>query len=286
MSLMLSPFKFNNSIDSLESANPNATNQIGTQITAGFPSTMGTIVKIFDALPFDVHHVVISAAGFNASGVDSNATLTVFTDPTGGTTWTEFIPYLQVGYTPTLDYFTNFCSQYAFPLFIKAGTSVGIGAVKRGATTLGTTPRVVMWLYGDPNRPDMWWCGQKVERVNSASIDAGASFTPGNTNTWGAWADVGTSTQRYGAIQFGVNGPITTPTAATAIGYFVQVGVNGNKFPGSHTLHRTLTTAETGSVTTPATPIFCDTPAGTTFQMRGMASGTNQVLNGNVYGVY
>jgi hypothetical protein len=283
MSLMRFPFGFTNSIDNLESGSPSSTNQIGSQVTAGTNNNNGTVVKLFDALPFDVHYMVITAGGYNASTIDSNAALRVVTDPTGGTTWSDLINSLMVGYTATLTATACFANQYAFPIYIKAGSSVGVSASKNGGTGLGTTGRVIMWLYGDPSRPEMWWCGQQVERLGITDNSRGINITSGSSNAWGAWTNIGTSTQRYGALQFGING---SDSASTANGYLFQVGTDGNKLAGSHTIHRTLSTTETGMITTPAMPIFCDTPAGTTFQMRGKASGTQEALNGSIYGVY
>lgn len=283
MSLILQPFKFCNSVDNLVGT-PSGTGVFGTNFTANSSNSDGTAVTVLSALAFDVHQLVIAIGGISLASANSNCLLDVLVDPAGGTSWSPLIDDLVCGMTPIVGTASGPGNIYAFPIFIKAGSSIGVRA-RTAHTTNITTGRIVMWAYGNPSRPDMWWCGQKVESLGiNAGSSKGTNVTPGNSGTYGSWATIGTSSARYGAVQFQMNG---TDGSAVALGYYFQLGVGSTKLPGSPTIARTLTTSEVGALTGPGNPIWCDVPASTPWQIRATCSSTGaEVWNGAVYGVY
>lgn len=282
MSLILQPFKFNNNVDNL-TGTPSSTGVFGTNFTANSNNADGTAVSVLSALAFDVHYLVIALGGINVAGADSQCLLDILVDPAGGTSWTSLIDDLVCGMTPLVTTTSGPECIYHFPIFIRAGSSVGVRARTAHNANI-TTGRVVMWAYGNPSRPDMWWCGQKVESLGiNAASSKGTNVTPGNSGSYGSWTTIGTSTARYGAVQFQMNG---TDGTAAALGYYFQVGVGSTQLPGSPTTGRVLTTSEVGAITGPGVIIWCDVPASTIWQIRSVCSGTAEVWNGAIYGVY
>ena len=283
MALIIPPFKFNNEIDNL-TGTPSGTGVFGTSFsTSASANADGTAVSVLSALAFDVHYLVISIGGINGAAADAECLLDILVDPAGGTSWSGLINDLVCGMSVTPSATAASTCVYNFPIFIKSGTSIGVRA-RSAHTSQISTGRVVIWAYGNPSEPDLWWCGSQVESLGiNAATSKGTDVTPGNTGAYGSWTTIVTSTAPYGALQFQMNG--TDGTAAN-LGYYFQVGVGSAQLQGSPTIARVLTTSEVGPHTGPFSPIWCDIPSGTVLQIRGTCSGTAEVWNGAVYGVY
>lgn len=141
-----------------------------------------------------------------------------------------------------------------------------------------------MYAYGNPSRPEMWWCGRKVESLGiNAAASEGTEVTPGNSGADGTWTTIGTSTQRYGAIQCGIQGP---DGSSQALGYYWDVGISSTVFAPAPRIFRSVSTSERGPNVGQGQPIWCDVPASTTWQMRATCSGTAEIYNSAIYGVY
>lgn len=285
--LTLPPFQFANLSSNLPFGTGTGTPPaalVGTNFTAGLNNSDGTAVGILGALASDMHYLVVGIGGISLSTANSQCLLDVLIDRAGGTSWSQFISDLVCGFTPIPTAGAIGIQQwYHFPIWIPSGASIGIQARTRHSANI-TTGRVIMYAYGNPSRPDMWWCGQGVESLGiDAANSQGTNVTPGNTGAWGGWATIGTSTARYGAVQFGLNGSDAT---STAIGYYWQLGVGSNQLPGSPTCFTANTTAEVAQKSGFSQPIWCDVPTSTAWQVRGTASGTAEVHNAAVYGVY
>jgi hypothetical protein len=286
MGLVNRPFYFANQTASLGGSAPPAA-VIGVNFTANANNVDGANVVMLTALTFDVQYLVVGIGGINGSNVSSSCLLDVLTDLTGSTNFLPFIDDLVCGFTPTPAAATTGIELwYHFPIFIPSGASVGICA-RTAHTSNITSGRCVMYTYGNPSRPDAWWYGHKVESLGiTAATSRGTNVTPGNSGAWGSWTDIGTpTTASYGAVQFGVN---SSDNASLAIGYYWQVGVSGSamtQLPGSPTHFIATSTGEI-SARTGMQPIFCDIPEASQMQLRAMASGTGEVYNAAIYGVY
>lgn len=284
MALMNSPpWSFADYTSNLTGTPPAAT--VGTNFTAGANNTDGSAVSVLSALGHDVHYLVVGIGGISASAANHNALMDVLADPAGGTSWGSFIDDLMAGFTPIPTAGTiGIQSWYHFPIYIPAGTSLGVQARSANATA-ATAGRVVMYAYGNPSRPEMWWCGSKVESLGvNASSSLGTAVTAGNSGSWGSWTNIGTSGYEYGAVQFGLNG---TDGASAAVGYYWQIGYGSNQLPGSPDFYASVSTAESAARTGFCQPIFCNAPASTTWQTRGKCSGTSEPsANMGIYGVY
>lgn len=265
MGLVLPPFYFVNGVDNFTGTPGSA----GTSFTAGASNADAAAVSILSALSFDVHYLIVGISGIIA-GSPSNADslLDVLIDPAGGTSWSSFVDDLMCGNTSASP-----CAFYHFPVFIKSGTSIGVQARTAQGSDI-TLGRVQMYAYGNPSRPERWWCGSKVETLGSTPASSrGTTVTPGATGTYGSWTDIGSTTSaRYGAIQLGVNG--TTGTSA-ARGYYWQMGYSSTQLPGSPTVYAsTVTSSETMARTGLNQLIWCDIPSGTQMQARATCSST------------
>lgn len=258
----------------------------GTSVTPGTSNADGTSVTLLSALGHDVHYLVVGLSGFLVSTAAHYCLLDILQDPTGGTTWASLADDLVCGYTNAAGTAPAVATLwYHFPVFIKSGTSLGSRA--RTSHTSTVAGKVSIFAYGNPSRPDAWWCGQGIETLGvTAASSIGTSITPGNTGTYGSWTNIGgTSNARYGAVQWGLNG--TDATAANN-GYYFQIGYGSNILPGASTGYSVITTIEQSAFLRPDGPIWCDIASGTQFQMRGTANGTAEIWAGGaaIYGVY
>jgi hypothetical protein len=279
MSLILPPWYFANEVDN-NTGTPNASSP-GTSVTPGTSNADGTAVSVLSGLSFDAHYLVVGLSGFLVSTAAFYCLLDVLADPAGGTSWGSFIDDLVCGMTVAQAATVGTELWYYFPVFIKSGTSLGVQA--RTSHSAAGAGKVIMYAYGNPSRPEMWWCGQKVETLGvTAASSVGTNVTPGNSGAFGSWTTIGTSTQRYGAIQHAHNG---TDSSSAALGYYWQIGAGSQQLPGSPTLYTCMGTGESGARSGHQL-IHCDIPASTTLQLRATCSGTAEVHNCAIYGVY
>lgn len=268
--------------DSLSGTPPAAT--VGTNFTFGASNADGATVAVGSATTRDLCYLVVAISGCNTTAQDNSALADLLWDPAGGTSWASFIDDLVAGYTPVpAGGTTPLGCVYHFPIWVPAGTSFGIRARKNGATA-ATGGRCVIWGFGEPKRPDAWWCGQGVEALGiNAGTSKGTSHTPGNSGTFSSYATIGTSTKRYGALQLGVNG---SDASATAVGYYWQLGVGSARLDGTPVVYTSNSTAEVTARSGFEGPLFVDIPASTAMQVRATASGTAEAHNVAIYGVY
>lgn len=280
--LLRSPFYFARCTDNLIGTPGAAT--AGTNFTEGANDADGAAVEFLPALDHDVHYLVLTFAATALSGANSNALCDILVDPAGGTAWTELINALICGGAP-LQTLPELAPFYHFPIFIHAGSSVGIRA--RSAHTANiTTGRILAWAYGEPNRPAAWWCGSKVETIGAVEAESkGTDFTPVEL-AWSAWVNIGSVTSaRYGAIQLGV-GPVNG-ISATGATYRIQMGYDSVVLPGHHFAQRVNSTIEDMKSAALLGHVHgCDIPAGTQMQVRAHSNIAPQVINAAMYGVY
>jgi hypothetical protein len=279
MSLILPPWYFAKQTNNLAvSTTP------GTNFTANASSADGASVSVLSALGHDVHLLIAKISGLQVSTGNSSALLDILSDPAGGTSWGALIDDLVCGFlTGSVDVSAG-SHTYVFPIYIKAGTSLGVRARTAHSANL-TGGRVLLFAFGEPSRPDMWWCGQKVESLGlNPGTSEGTEITPGVSGAFGSWTNVGSVTsQRYGAVCLGVNGSDATAVANAALW---QLGYGSNRVPGISDYYSNMGTTENASRGCPIIP-FCDVPAGTQMQVRGsVSSGTAEDYNVGVYGVY
>jgi len=281
MSLILPAWGFANGVSSLTGTPP--TFDVGVAVTAGANNTDGTAVGVLSALTFDCHYLIIGIGGTGLSTAQSHTLLDILTDPAGGTSYSSFINDLACGYTPDIDVQQGIVCWYHFPIYIPAGSSVAVQA-RTAHTANITTGRVIMYAYGNPSRPEMWWCGQKVESLGiNAASSKGTDVIPGDSGADGSWTSIGTSTYDYGAVQYGING---TDGSSAGRGYYWDLGFGSTAFPGAPRAFKAMGSVESGAMHGLNQPIWCNVAAGTVWQLRATCSGVAETFNAAIYGVY
>ncbi len=281
MSHIIDPFRFARETDNL-TGTPHLTLP-GTNFTAGANSVDGTAVTLLSALAHDVHFLVIGVSGVVLSTADAQALADLLVDPAGGTSWAPLITDLICGFTPVTTNAIGFGTLYSFPIFIRAGSSVGFRCNTLHTVDI-TTGRTVIWAYGEPSRPDSWWCGQKVESIGIVGGSKGTDHTPGASGAFSTFASVGSpTTGRYGALQLGLNG---SDNNSSSHSYYWQMGIGSAQIPGTPTMYSAIGAAEQCARVGFGMPIFTDIPSGTQLQVRATADAASpEVHNVGYYGV-
>lgn len=280
--LLLPDFYFADRVDNYPST-PTLLN--GTSVSSGASAnTDGSVVTALSALAFDACLLVVGPGIAGASNTLVNGCLDVMRDPAGGTSWASFIDDLwSGGHASHVAGGAGSQQFWHFPVFIKAGTSLGFRLRLNIAGPIAGTFQIA--AYGNPSHPEMWWCGQGVETIGvTAASSAGTAVTPGNSGSFGSWTSVGsTTTKRFGAIQMGLG---RNDNSSLAINYHWEMGYGSNRLPGSPTFHNSSTTGEQSQHNCFDQLIRCDILPGTQMQVRGKASGTGEAYQVAIHGVW
>lgn len=251
----------------------------GTAFTYGAANADGTEVQVLDNLAHDVNYLVIGISGSQVSGEDSSALVDLLIDRSGGTTWVSFIDDLIAGFHPPLINTVSIANWYHFPVRVPAGAALAVRGRRNGAST--GQGHMVIYAY---QWPDIPWSGEAVESLGiNAATSKGTAHTPGASGSFSAFATIGTSTRRYGALQLGING---SDDVMIARGWNWEIGVGGARLPGSPRLYAATTTTEIMTRCGFVQPIWCDIAAGTAIQVRACSSGTSEDHTVGLYGVY
>lgn len=248
-------------------------------IDSGINNADGAPITVLPALEHDVHYLVFGISGGSQAAVDTHVLADFLIDRAGGTDWSELISDVVCGY-----HSASYGSQaFHLPLWIPAGASIGCRS--RLSSSPSEVSRLVLAAFGEPNDPSAWWCGQKVESLGiNPAASKGTNITPGDSGAFGSWTNIGSVTSaRYGAVAFGING---TDAIMNAIGYYWQIGHSSLKLVGSPTFYSSNNTSEVAARHGWNQPLFCDIPVGTQMQMRATASGSAEVHDAAIYGVY
>ena len=239
---------------------------------------------VLSALGFDVHYLVLGFAGTSRSGNDSSTLCDVLIDRAGGTSWSSLIDDLSIGFLAAQTGTNSWPGGYFhFPLYIPAGASIGLRARNNSGSL--TTGRVIAYAYGNPNRPDRWWCGTGVETIGVVpTTSKGTDVVPGASGTYGSWTGIGTTTTaRWGAIQIAVNGSDASPSSGAT---FWQVGANSTQLDGTQTIGRGIGSTCLGCMVMPG-PMWVDVPEGTSLQLRAtFDNAATETFTASIYGVY
>jgi hypothetical protein len=261
---------------------------LGTQITAGGTNHTknATPTSILSALTFNCYWLAIGfAAGFT-SGASSRFLVDIFTDPAGGTTWGA-APIINNLAANTPSYAAQGgTTWYQFPLFIKAGTSIGATCQ---ADTASRTIRVLMCACGGPSRPELMMVGQFVRTFGATTATTvGTAFTPGNTGTMGSYSSsLGTTADDLWWWQTGM---LINDASQTAQAYWVDqaIGDASNKIiMQKGMIHANVGTTEAaGFSPNGAMNPYCGVASGANIYLRGTTTGTADTnVSGIVYAV-
>lgn len=186
----------------------------GTLVTAGgTANTMGAYATLVTAanITTDVYGIQLNFNNGFTSATVKNFLVNIGVDNAGGTAFVTKIPFLMAGHSGP--YATVGGISYYFPLYIPAGSSIGIQAQ---GTVASSTFSTAVTLYGQPRRPDAVRVGSKVFSFGqTTATSSGTAITLGTTAK-GAYTQVGTAaTQSLWWWQCGYSSIDITMTAAT-----------------------------------------------------------------------
>ena len=282
MALVIPPFAFANSVDTMTGTPPATTPGVNFQTTTA--NADGSTVTLLSALAFDVHYLILGFSNTAIVNSDSSTLADILIDRAGGTSWTNFIDDLAVGFLIGQSSTNSWPGGYFhFPVYVPAGASLGVRARNNNGSL--TTGRAIAYAYGNPNRPDQWWCGTTVETLGVVpTTSKGTDVTPGASGTYGTWTTIGTATSsRWGAMQIAINGSDAAPSFGST---FWQVGSNSTQLTGTQTMGAGLGSTGLGCTVMPG-PIWCDIPESTTLQLRATFDNTaTEIITASIYGVY
>lgn len=265
---------------SVESATGRPAASFGTTVTAAASAnTMGSWATVLSgaSVTEDVWAILININSVGASTTNTAALMDIGIDEAGGTSYTTKIPYLICGNAST--YTVGGGVYYYFPLFIKAGSSIG---ARFQNVTASRTARCWVTLYGSPARPETTRVGYVVEALGiNAGTSTGTSITAGTTGE-GAWTSIGTLAEPAWWWQIGHN---YTGTSQVAAAWHWDIASNS---AGDVKLVTSIRTESTSAelISNPPLTAGCtaNVAGGTTIYARGQCSGTPP--SGTAVGIY
>lgn len=267
----------------------------GLAFTCGTSGSKGTTVAFLSGGTYTTHiyYVVVAIAMGNAAGPNLHNTMVdIMIDRAGGTSWSVLIPDLQCGYTAVGVQGQIWCnSRYQFPLFIPAGSSVGVRGASESGTAFGG--QAVLFAYAAPSRGDMWWYGHGVEAMgaNHSATCRGVVVTPGASNAFGTAVRIDNTTgtmRAFGSLQLGTAGFSAASGEADAKGYILRIKRSSTQvWDGLPYQFRAFSTSETGQCDGMFGPNWVDAKATDEIYVDAACNTTSpQNLNVVVYGVY
>lgn len=254
---------------------------MGASITPTQNTTGGAYATLLAgaSVTQDVYAIDICINNIGTSGAARDAIGTLGFDPAGGTSFTDFVDLLCGQASTTAS--GSIGAHYHFPLWIKAGTTIGMRGSVNSATL--TAFQAYVRLYCKPSRPELIWCGQKIEQLGvTVGTSTGTSVTAGTVSE-GSWTSMGTTTRSHRFFEFGFG---ANDAALNNNGYSVDISIGDASNKKIIALDRSVSTGNTEVVTKHASPIWARSNAGDIAYVRmqcgGNAAGT---VSAAVYGM-
>jgi hypothetical protein len=250
----------------------------GFAVTPGVDS-MGSYVQMVSGanLSKDCYWVRMFVLAGNTTATIRDILIDIGLDQAGGTAYAQLGGINNI-FTPQAANFVAGGRWFGFPLFIKAGTSVGA----RAQSNVATTVRVAMWFFGQPVHPEMLSVGTYSETIG-VSGNGGTPFTCGSTGTFGSWTSLGTTTRPcwYWQLAWGHNVGTTTSQA-----YVAELGYGDGT--NIVTIIKYMPMHNPAAAEASANGFFSgiwEVPAGSTLYVRGGASGTAETTEAVAVGI-
>ena len=232
----------------------------GTSMTTGAANTKGAAVTLLSGATVtdDVYGIAINFFGGATASAARQFMADLLVDEAGGTSFSVKIANLMAD-APTL-IFTGY--QYYFPLYIKAGSSIGMQAQCQAASQ---ALRCAVKVFGKPSHPHLLSVGTRVETFGAdTATTTGTGLTPG-TNALGSYtASMGTTSNNNWWWQMGY---VITDTSITSAAYHFDVKA-GNGTDDKLCIEGILTTGT-------ASEQMSKTAIGYGLPIRRIASGSN-----------
>lgn len=267
--------EWGNVIVSTGTTRPAATG-FGATITPTQNTTGGAYAQLIAgaSVTEDVYGIDININTAAVSGAARDALATLGLDPAGGTSYTDVCDLLC---SQASTYVTGSGVWYYFPLWIKAGTSIGMRGSVNSVDL--TAFNAFCRLYCRPTRPELIWCGQRIEQLGvTAASSTGTSVTMGTTSE-GAWTSIGSPTRqiRYTEWGFGCNDAGMNLSVA-----HVDIGAGSTQKIIARDRLVIFDTSERVSKI-PGVPIWANVKAGEGMHVRMQCSGAVETVSAALY---
>ena len=188
----------------------------GATMTTGAANTKGAAVQLLSAATVtdDIYGIAINFFGGATSTTARQFMADLLVDEAGGTSYSVKIANLMVD-APSL-LFSGY--QYYFPLYIKAGSSIGMQAQCQAATQ---AIRCAVKVFGKPSHPHLLRVGTSVQTLGAdTATTTGIGITPGTQVMGSATTTLGTITKDCWWWQMGY---VITDTSITSAVYHFDV---------------------------------------------------------------
>lgn len=162
---------------------------IGASVVPATGGTKGSWVTVMSgaSVTEDVWGILIQFNSNSTSSTDRTTICDIGIDEAGGTSFTVKIPDLICTGAPTLTVGTGV--YYYFPLFIKAGSTIGARAA--GVSTVAF--RCNVQVFGRPVHPETTRVGSFVRAYGIDSANSRGTVITSGTTSEGAWTSLGTT---------------------------------------------------------------------------------------------
>lgn len=248
--------------------------------TGGTAHTMGAWTELHASTGIDAAALALYGGGHNSSGAASPALLDIGVGAAGSEQL--LLPSLDVG----------FHSAGRLPLVVPVTIPAGsrIAARAQGLRT-ATNIAVAVDLTGEQTAagdgaPGARWTAYGADAANSR----GTSVTCGNSNAWGSWTSLGTTSDDhdwwFAMMDMGAD------TGVTSINYRFQLAVApstaaATSIAGTEALFDIYWGTNSAEYIFPngaVTPVYAPAPAGSNVYVRGTAAGTARTTYFIAYG--
>jgi len=189
---------------------------LGTSMTTGAENTKGTAVTLLSGATVtdDVYGIALNFFNGATSGAARQFMADLLVDEAGGTSYSVKIANLMAD-APSI-IFTGY--QYYFPIFIKAGSSIGMQAQCQAATI---SLRAAIKVFGKPSHPHLLSVGTRVETFGAnTATTTGTGITPGTQAMGSNTVSLGTTSNNNWWWQMGY---VTTDTSITSAVYHFDI---------------------------------------------------------------
>lgn len=155
-------------------ANPSATP--GTSVVPGASNAEGSWTEVASSanIAQDIYFLWFMVMGGGVSSLAKNHLLDIGVDPAGGTSYTAVVSNIVCGASVG----PSGARHFAFPFFIKSGSSVAVRV--QGSNATAGTVRVAIKFFGQPRAPELFPVCTWSETIGTITNSNGTSFTPGN----------------------------------------------------------------------------------------------------------
>jgi len=252
----------------------------GVAVTPG-SGAEGAYVQLASAanLAYDCYGILLwFNTGFTSATI-RDILADIGTDPAGGTSYSQVVGISNI-FVPQCSSAVNSGRWFYFPLFIKAGSSVGV----RGQASNTSTFRCMARFFGRPTHPENVAVGRYSETIG-VSGNGGTPFTCGNTAAWGNWTSLGATTRPLWYWELAYGHDVGTTTAQM---YFAELGFGDGSAGGTITIIPCKPMFNPGTTEMSGSPMlngYWEVPAGATMYVRGSASGTAETTEAVAVGI-